>query len=134
MVWSQTAATSTLPTGASSLMEPPAQLNRVSSLPNWRSTAVTAAFTLASSVTSVGRNSAAEITRKRRARRLVDIRDRDLRALAREQFCRRASDAPCAAAQSARRGRQGAPRYSALMLAALITGAHFAISDLMFAA
>src|ERR1700742_4072200 len=59
MVLSQTAATSTVPTGASSLIEPPAQLNRMSSLPNWRSTAATAAFTLASPVTSVRTNSAA---------------------------------------------------------------------------
>src|ERR1041385_967137 len=58
MVLSQTAATSTVPTGASSLIDPPAQLNRTSSLPNLRSTAATAAFPLASSVTSVRTNSA----------------------------------------------------------------------------
>src|ERR1043165_2028283 len=58
MVLSQTAATSTLPTGASSLTEPPAQLNSTSSLPNSRSTTATAAFTLASLVTSVATNNA----------------------------------------------------------------------------
>src|SRR6188768_3321830 len=58
MVLSQTAATSTRPTGASSLTEPPAQLNSISSLPKCRSAAATAAFTLASSVTSVRMNSA----------------------------------------------------------------------------
>src|SRR4051812_17630 len=58
MVLSHTTPTSTLPIGASSLIEPPAQLNSISSLPNWRSTAKTAAFTLASLVTSVRTNSA----------------------------------------------------------------------------
>ena len=40
----------------------------------------------------------AQRTRQRRARLLVDIRDDDLRALAREQLRRRAADAPRAAA------------------------------------